>query len=194
MFLARDPIGIKPLYVGVKDGTLYFASEIKALVEATDNICEFPAGHYFHTQTGLRQYYTLGQQKNQETGQIFSSQKQASIAIHNSVRKAVIKRMMADVPVGVSLSGGLDSSIVAAVARQANNQLNTFAIGVEGSPDLEAAQTVATYLGTRHHARTFTQQEMLQVLPEVIYYLESFDPALVRSALPNYLLAKLAPE
>ena len=196
LFLARDPIGVKPLYVGMKNGTIYFASEIKALAEATDNICEFPAGHCFHTQTGLRQYYRLGQQQdqNQETGPPFSSQTQASHTIHDSVHKAVIKRMMADVPVGVSLSGGLDSSIVAAVARQVNDQLMTFAIGVEGSPDLEAAQKVATYLGTRHHARTFTQQEMQQVLPEVIYYLESFDPALVRSALPNYLLAKLAAE
>jgi asparagine synthase (glutamine-hydrolysing) len=115
-------------------------------------------------------------------------------AIRHKLYEAVEKRMIADpdVPVGVSLSGGLDSSLVAAIAREGRDELNTFVVGISGSDDLVASQDIADTLGTRHHRYEYTFEEMLDALPEVIYHLESFDAALVRSAIPNYFLAKLA--
>ncbi|HEX5836459.1 MAG TPA: asparagine synthase-related protein, partial [Anaerolineales bacterium] len=115
-------------------------------------------------------------------------------AIKSSLRSAVHKRLLADVPVGVSLSGGLDSSIVTALAREETEKLHSFAVGVEGSPDLAAARRMSNYLGTVHHEYVYSTQDMVRALPDVLYYLESFDPALVRSAIPNYFLAKLAAE
>ena len=100
--------------------------------------------------------------------------------------------MIADVPVGISLSGGLDSSIIAMLASRETKHLHSFAVGMEGSEDLIAARKMAHILGTQHYEKIYTQEEMLEVLPKVIYHLESFDPALVRSAIPNYFLAKLA--
>ena len=109
------------------------------------------------------------------------------------LRDAVVKRLMADVPVGVLLSGGLDSSLVACLARQHyEGALHSFAVGTPGSPDLEASQRVARALGTVHHVRTFTEAEAERVLPAVIYHLESFDAPLVRSALANYLVFEAA--
>jgi asparagine synthase (glutamine-hydrolysing) len=106
----------------------------------------------------------------------------------------VYKRLLADVPVGVSLSGGLDSSIVTALAREATEHLHSFAVGVEGSPDLEAARRMSRHLDTIHHEYIYSTHDMVEALPNVLYHLESFDPALVRSAIPNYFLAKLASE
>ncbi len=115
-------------------------------------------------------------------------------AIKSRLREAVYKRLLADVPVGVSLSGGLDSSIVTTLAREETEQLHSFAVGVTGSPDLEAARQMSKYLDTIHHEYIYTMPDMIAALPNVLYYLESFDPALVRSAIPNYFLAKLASE
>jgi asparagine synthase (glutamine-hydrolysing) len=98
--------------------------------------------------------------------------------------------MLADVPVGVSLSGGLDSSIVSMLACEGTEQLHSFAVGVEGSEDLPAARLMAEHLNTQHHELVYTAQDMVDALPDVLYYLETFDPALVRSAIPNYFLAK----
>jgi asparagine synthase (glutamine-hydrolysing) len=108
------------------------------------------------------------------------------------LKDAVQKRLLADVPVGISLSGGLDSSIVALLANAGTDHLHSFAVGMEGSEDLQAARKVADFLGTQHHERIYTERDMLNVLPRVIYHLESFDPALVRSAIPNYFLAEMA--
>ena len=117
---------------------------------------------------------------------------QALRAIRATLEGAVRKRLMADVPLGISLSGGLDSSIVAYLAREDVERLDTFAVGMEGSADLAAARVVARRLGTRHHEYVYTEQEVREVLPEVIYALESCDVALVRSAVPNSFLARLA--
>ncbi|MBN1459408.1 MAG: asparagine synthase B [Armatimonadetes bacterium] len=187
--LARDPLGIKPLYVGEKNGALVFGSEIKAMLVACDEVGEFPPGHVFTSNAGLQQYYEL--EGSRET---VSAIDQAERGVRRRLEAAVRKRLLADVSVGVFLSGGLDSSLIAALARAHKDPLDSFAVGTEDSEDLVRARRVSKYLGTRHHERVYTLKEALAVLPEVIYYLESFDCALVRSAVPNYLLAKLARE
>jgi asparagine synthase (glutamine-hydrolysing) len=187
LFLARDPIGIKPLYYGEKDGGLYFASEIKALAQITDDIHEFPAGHWYHSKKGFHPFF----QVNSDTLDI-QDEHQATGAIRETLTEAVRLRMIADVPVGISLSGGLDSSIIAMLANHETSHLHSFAVGMEGSEDLKAAQMMADRLGTNHHQYIYTEEDMIRALPKVIYHLESFDPALVRSAIPNFFLAELA--
>ena len=191
-FLARDPLGIKPLYYGKSaDGKrFFFASEIKALVGHVKRIKEFPAGHWYHSRLGWHKYYQLEKTIDPFEG----NESEAVTAIQSTLRMAVYKRLLADVPVGVSLSGGLDSSIVTALAREETEHLHSFAVGVEGSPDLSAARQMSRHLDTIHHEYVYTTQDMVEALPQVLYYLESFDPALVRSAIPNYFLAKLASE
>jgi asparagine synthase (glutamine-hydrolysing) len=184
---ARDPLGIKPLYMGKKGGMLYFASEIKALALATDDIHLFPAGYYYHSKTGWHCFYDL----RKEYPRFDGTEVEAIEQIRTTLRQAVVKRLMADVPVGVSLSGGLDSSIVALLAQHEMGNLHSFAVGMQKGRDLPAARKMATLLKTNHHEYVYTEKEMLEVLPQVIYHLESFDPALVRSAIPNYFLARL---
>lgn len=187
LFMARDPLGIKPLYYGERDGMFYFASEIKALALVTNEIREFPAGHWYHSKRGMHTFYEV----NPAPVKI-QDEAQAIRMIRSTLKDAVQKRLLADVPVGISLSGGVDSSIVAVLANAGTDHLHSFAVGMEGSEDLQAARRMAETLGTRHHERMYTEQEMLDALPKVIYQLESFDPALVRSAIPNYFLAELA--
>ncbi len=191
IFLARDPLGIKPLYYGNKDGDLHFASEVKALSLVTDDIREFPAGYWYHSKKGWQQFYTLENMLADEMPDM-QNEDDAVQAIHASVKAAVRKRLMSDVPLGVSLSGGLDSSIVSMIASQDTPGLHSFVVGVEGGEDLEASRLMADTLGTQHHEYIYNEQDMLKVLPDVVYYLESFDPALVRSAIPNYMLAEMA--
>lgn len=192
MFMARDPLGIKPLYYGKSaDGKkFYFASEIKALMGQVGRIKEFPAGHWYHSRLGWHKYYQLEKTIRPFRG----TQDDAIPKIKSTLRSAVYKRLLADVPVGVSLSGGLDSSIVTALAREETENLHSFAVGVDGSPDLEAARQMSRHLETVHHEYVYDTQDMVEALPNVLYHLESFDPALVRSAIPNYFLAKLASE
>lgn len=194
LFLARDPIGIKPLYYAVNKGQVWFASEAKALIGQVKGIKEFPAGHWWHSHQGMNQYYdfnAVGKKSNGKNGRPDMRDFQI---IQETLRGATHKRMIADeeVPVGVSLSGGLDSSIIAALAHEVKSDLDTFAVGTTGGTDVPASQRVADHLGTRHHIYQYDFQEMLDSLPEVIYHLESFDAPLVRSAIPNYFLARLA--
>lgn len=187
--MARDPLGIKPLYLGKSaDGaTTYFASEIKTLQGLATSIQEFPAGHWLHSKTGWHRYYNI-----RKTIQPFSgSEADALPLIRETLYNAVQKRLLSDVPVGVSLSGGLDSSIVSMLACKGTEQLHSFAVGVEGSEDLAAAQQMSEFLNTQHHQLIYNEADMVKALPEVLYYLETFDPALVRSAIPNYFLARL---
>jgi len=192
IFLARDPIGIKPLYYGTsKDGNQFvFASEIKALVGVVEGIREFPAGYWYHSRLGWHKYFQL----EEEIRPFDGSEGDSLPAIRTTLREAVYKRLLADVPVGVSLSGGLDSSIVTTLAREETEQLHSFAVGVAGSADLLAARQMSRYLDTIHHEYIYTVPDMIAALPNVLYHLESFDPALVRSAIPNYFLAKIASE
>jgi len=187
IILARDPLGIKPLYLGRRNGALVFASEIKALMKAYDNVEEFPAGHIYSSKTGLRRYYHL------EPGTPDVTDVETALqGIRERLEAAVVKRLIADVDVGVFLSGGLDSSLISALARRHKHPLDSFSIGTADSPDKDCAWQVAEFLGTRHHQYIYTIAEAIQALHEVIYFLESFDCALVRSAIPNYFLARLA--
>ncbi len=184
---ARDPIGIKPLYYGTSEDNVFFSSEIKALVEHTEEIKEFPNGYYYHSQEGLQPYYQLPQE------QVFIKDVDTVIAkIRQTLSTSVDKRLMSDVPVGVFLSGGLDSSVIAALMKQRLPELHSFSVGLPNSPDLKAARLVAEHLGTIHHEYVYTEEEMQAVLPDVIYYLESYDPSLVRSAIPCYIVSRLA--
>jgi len=188
--MARDPLGIKPLYYGVTANKkpYYFASELKALKGLTPAVHEFPAGYWYHSKKGWHRYYNI-----HETIQPFvGSESDALPLIRTTLYEAVQKRLLADVPVGVSLSGGLDSSIVSALACEGTEQLHSFAVGVDGSKDLAASRQMSEVLNTEHHQLIYNSDDMVKALPEVLYYLETFDPALVRSAIPNYFLAKLA--
>jgi len=187
IFIARDPIGIKPLYYGFDEKRIYFASEIKALVNHAHHIYEFPNGYYFHSTKGIKSYYHLP-----KNGNFITQVEDAIAAIKTSLKKSVKKRLRADVPIGVFLSGGLDSSVIAALMNKAIPELHSFSVGLNGSADLKAARIMADYLGTIHHEYIYTENEMLEILPEVIYYLESFDPALVRSAVPCFFVSRLA--
>ena len=189
LFVARDPIGIKPLYLGRRKGSLLFASEIKALIGLCDDVTEFPPGSWFHSQTGIRSYYEV---PNQEPTS--GTVAEYITGVRETLEQAVTKRLMSDVPVGTFLSGGLDSSIIAALVRPHVNELHTFSVGIEGSRDLEAARLVARHLDTVHHEYLLVPSEVVQKLPEIIYHLESFDQDLVRSAIPCYFTARLAAE
>lgn len=187
LLLARDPLGVKPLYIGKVEDKLVFASEMKALLTQTHQFIEFPPGHFLASRGGVKQYYALPEDTKSD-----ASFEKAAREVRRLLCDSVQSRMLSDVPLGAFLSGGLDSSIIAAIAVRQNRKLKTFSVGMEGSPDLAAAREVAQYLKTDHYERTFTPREAVDVLPKVIRQLESFDSALVRSAIPNYFLAELA--
>jgi len=187
IFAARDRLGIKPLYYGFKSGKMGFASEIKAL-KGFDDITEVPPGYYYSNTTGFKQYYSLECEENPE----LDNEEKICALIRENLFKSVKRRLVSDVPVGIFLSGGLDSSIIAALMNPYVDKLHTFAVGTEGSEDLAAARKVAEYLNTRHHEYIYSEKEMRNSVNEVIYYLESFDAPLVRSALPNYFVARAA--
>ena len=193
--LARDPIGIKPLYYCEPDTTtgktLRFASEMKALTDAGVAIHEVAPGTVY-SATGSRTFYEV---PNHQPEYSDDTDVPALIQdIRDTLTYAVERRLMSDVPLGAFLSGGLDSSIIAAIAKEKMGELHTFSVGVEGSPDLKAARFVSDYLGTVHHEYVFTLAEVKKALPEIIYGLESFDKDLVRSVVPTYFTARLAAE
>ncbi len=195
-FAARDTMGIKPLYYAQEKNGIYFASELKSLIGVTREVLEFPPGHYYTLETGIRPYRELDAPFSSIECWVEEDIEEAMANIRQKLEQAVVKRLMADVPLGVLLSGGLDSSLVSAIARKytSGEQLNSFCVGMESGNDLPAARIVADYLGTVHHEYVYTRKEVLDVLPQVIYYLESFDPSLVRSAVPTYFVSRLAAE
>lgn len=197
VFAARDPLGIKPLYYGTKNGKYYFASELKCLYQVVEEIKEFPPGHYFTRKDGFVPYRTVNRLRAQSSIYGQGSLEEIKHNLRSLLEQSVRKRMMSDVALGVLLSGGLDSSLISAIASQRNpgsKPIQSFCIGLEGSSDLAAARTVADYIGTDHHEYVYTQQELLEAIPKVIYHLESFEPSLVRSAIPTYFVSKLASE
>ncbi|XP_024524654.1 asparagine synthetase [glutamine-hydrolyzing] 2 [Selaginella moellendorffii] len=194
---ARDPIGITPLYFGWgSDGSVWFASEMKALVDDCERFETFPPGHLYSSKAGgLRRWYNPPW-----FSESIPSMPYNPLALREAFEKAVVKRLMTDVPFGVLLSGGLDSSLVASVAsrhlastkagRQWGPQLHTFCVGLKGSPDLKAAKEVADYLGTIHHEFYFTIQEGLDALRDVIYHIETYDVTTIRASTPMFLMSR----
>ncbi len=192
LMLARDPIGIKPLYYGRRrqpggHASTVFASEIKALVGHVDEMAEFPPGSVYTTAEGFSTFYEVPHLRPTP-----DPVDEHVARVRRTLEAAVGKRLMSDVPVGAFLSGGLDSSIIAALIRPQVEDLHTFSVGTPGSRDLEAARLVARHLGTIHHEYTITAEEVLEKLPQIIYHLESFDQDLVRSAIPCFFCSRLA--
>jgi len=201
-FIARDHMGIIPLYMGWDgDGTFYVASELKALEGVCSKIELFPPGHYFHSKDSAPTAWYTPDWKD------FEKVKNNTTSIeelHDALSDAVHRQLMSDVPYGVLLSGGLDSSITSALAKKfaAHRvetddqqaawwpQLHSFSVGLEGSPDLAAAQEVAKHIGTVHHEIKFTIQEGLDAIREVIYHLETYDITTIRASTPMYLMAR----
>jgi asparagine synthase (glutamine-hydrolysing) len=200
--IARDPIGIIPLYYGHDGhGQLFVASEMKALMDVCNQVHEFPPGHSWCSgQDQPRQWYFRDWSDFEHVENAVTDK----AALREALEQAVVSHLMTDVPYGVLLSGGLDSSITAALAalhasRRVEDheespawwpQLHSFAIGLEGSPDLLAAQKAADHIGTVHHGFVFTIQEGLDALEEVIYHLETYDVTTIRAATPMFLLAR----
>jgi len=202
--VARDPIGVNPLYVGWDhQENFYVASEMKALVGICERIREFPPGHYYlahEAEKGFQKYY---KPKWAEPG-FYPSEPYHSDLLRTALEAAVHRQLMCDVPYGVLVSGGVDSSIVAAVAAKFSArrvdeddrvgawwpQLHSFAIGLEGAPDLISARKVADHIGSVHHEIHFTVQEGLDALSDVIYHLESFDITSIRASTPMFLLMR----
>lgn len=191
---ARDPLGIKPLYMARIGEGLAFASELKAfdgLGLDQDQVQSIAPGALYDSVDGMRNWYRLPQ------GAAELAPHEAAEPIWRELRlvmeSAVRKWMVADVEVGSFLSGGLDSSIIAALAAQAlDRPLKTFAVGLDGSADLIAARLVAEHIGSDHHELSFTAEDLAEALPHVIYHLESADVDLVRSALPTHFATTLA--
>ncbi len=202
-FIARDHIGIVPLYTG-RDihGNLFVASELKALEGICNLIEEFPPGHYLYSRDGeFKKWYHRDWMEYDAVRDNTSSIEDLGIALEDAVHR----QLMSDVPYGVLLSGGLDSSIISAVAKkfapkriEADDkidawwpQLHSFAVGLEDSPDLAASKRVAEHIGTIHHAITFTLNEGLDAVRDVIYHIETYDVTTVRASTPMYLLARV---
>ncbi|MDQ3767860.1 MAG: asparagine synthase B [Actinomycetota bacterium] len=189
LFVARDPLGIKPLYMGRRNGSLVFASELKALAGRADQICEFPPGTSWHSTHGWERFYEVPEPPVEE-----DSVEGWCSRLRAALDDCVAKQRMSDVPVGAFLSGGLDSSILAALLRRHADELHTFSVGLEGSGDLAAARVVAEHLDTIHHEHVLTREEIAEALPAIVWHLESFDQDLVRSAVPSWFTARLARE
>lgn len=188
-FIARDTYGTKPLYISVNGNQTLLASEIKSLSPLTDNIKIFPPGHYYTEAKELKQYREVPTPK--ATNQL--AVQEAGTTLNKLLTTAIDKIFQEYHHVGSFLSGGLDSSVVVAAARKVSRKnLPTFAVGLENSGDIINARKAAEYLGTDHYEYLYTAEEMMEVLPEVIYHLESFDVELVNSSIGNYLAAKLA--
>ncbi|MBP2832180.1 asparagine synthase B [Aquimarina sp. U1-2] len=201
--IARDHMGIIPLYMGWdQNGTFYVASELKALEEVCTKIELFPPGHYLFSKDGkVKRWYTRDWSDYKAV-----QENQTSIdEVREALEAAVHRQLMSDVPYGVLLSGGLDSSVTSAIAKKYSEkrvesggtkaawwpQLHSFSVGLEGSPDLAAAQKVADHIGTVHHEIKFTIQEGLDAIKDVIYNLETYDITTIRASTPMYLMARV---
>lgn len=200
--IARDPIGMIPLYMGTDDdGTVYVASELKALEGFCKQYEAFPPGHYYYSRDGhAKQYY----KRDWADYDAVKDNGADTEELRQALEQAVRRQLMSDVPYGVLLSGGLDSSVISAVARKFSAtrvesggrdeawwpRLHSFAVGLKGAPDLAKARLVADHIGTVHHEINYTLQEGIDALSDVIYFTETYDVTTVRASTPMYLLAR----
>ena len=201
--VARDPIGVIPLYIGHdSDGKVYTASELKALEGQCDEYGPFMPGHFYWSRRGkMERYYKRDWFEYDNVKDNSSSVKE----IHDALENAVQRQLMSDVPYGVLLSGGLDSSVISAIAEKYSERrieedgktrawwprLHSFAVGLKGAPDLAKARMVANHIGTVHHEINYTIQEGLDAIRDVIYFIETYDVTTVRASTPMYLLARV---
>ena len=201
--IARDPIGVIPLYIGYdSDGTVYVASELKALEGQCEHYEPFLPGHYYWSrEPGMQRYY----RRDWFDFDAVKDNPASVSAIRDALTDAVRRQLMSDVPYGVLLSGGLDSSVVSAIAQNFSShrieddsrtpaywpRLHSFAVGLKGAPDLAKARIVADHIGTVHHEINYTIQEGLDAIRDVIYYIETYDVTTVRASTPMYLLARV---
>lgn len=201
--IARDPIGVIPLYIGYdSDGKVYCASELKALEGFCERYEPFLPGHYYWSKEGkMTRWYT----RDWMSYDAVKDNPASVSAIHDALEAAVKRQLMSDVPYGVLLSGGLDSSVISAIAKKYAArrietdgkkdawwpQLHSFAVGLKGAPDLIKAREVADYIGTVHHEINYTIQEGLDAVRDVIYFIETYDVTTVRASTPMYLLARV---
>ncbi|MBR1377584.1 MAG: asparagine synthase B [Bacteroidaceae bacterium] len=201
--IARDPIGVIPLYIGYdSDGTVYVASELKALEGQCERYEPFLPGHYYWSrEPGMQRYY----RRDWFAFDAVKDNTASVSAIREALTDAVRRQLMSDVPYGVLLSGGLDSSVVSAIAQKFSShrieddsrtpaywpRLHSFAVGLKGAPDLAKARIVANHIGTVHHEINYTIQEGLDAIRDVIYYIETYDVTTVRASTPMYLLARV---
>ncbi len=208
-FVARDPIGVIPLYIGFdNDGKVYVSSELKALEGQCDRYEPFLPGHYYSSKEadkGLQRWYTRDWMQGKTVPKEELSYGDAVEEVRLGLMNAVKRQLMSDVPYGVLLSGGLDSSVISAIAaryashRVENNgateawwpRLHSFAVGLKGAPDLAKAKLVADHIGTVHHEINYTIQEGLDAIRDVIYFIETYDVTTVRASTPMYLLARV---
>ena len=201
--IARDPIGVIPLYIGYdSDGKVYVASELKALEGFCERYEPFLPGHYYYSaDPGMKRYY----QRDWFSYDAVKDNTASVAAIHDALTDAVKRQLMSDVPYGVLLSGGLDSSVISAIAEKFSEhrieddsktkaywpRLHSFAVGLKGAPDLAKAKMVADHIGTVHHEINYTIQEGLDAIRDVIYFIETYDVTTVRASTPMYLLARV---
>ena len=205
--VARDPIGVIPLYIGYDpDGKVYVASELKALEGQCDHYEPFLPGHYYWSKDpGMKRYYHRDWMEGKTRPKSTLSYGQAVEEIRQGLMSAVKRQLMSDVPYGVLLSGGLDSSVISAISERYSStrvenggetraywpRLHSFAVGLKGAPDLAKAKLVADYIGTVHHEINYTIQEGLDAIRDVIYFIETYDVTTVRASTPMYLLARV---
>jgi len=196
LLAARDLLGIKTLFYGWKDGNLYLGSELKSLVQVTDDVHSFPAGHFMDERGHLTRFAALPQKP---PSPFHADLDEMIRQVRSIIQKSFDNRVDFRVPTASLLSGGIDSSVIAALASEAvkkkfgeGARLKTFSLGVGVSQDILNARLVAEHLDTDYHEYIVSLEELLAVLPEVVYYLESFDPSLVRSSASNFLISQYA--
>ncbi|CAI0387684.1 unnamed protein product [Linum tenue] len=195
--VARDAVGITSLYIGWGlDGSIWISSELKGLNDDCEHFQCFPPGHLYSSKNGgFRRWYNPIW-----FSEAIPSSPYDPLVLRRAFENAVIKRLMTDVPFGVLLSGGLDSSLVASItashlagtkaAKQWGSQLHCFCVGLEGSPDLKAAREVADYLGTVHHEFHFTVQDGIDAIEDAIYHIETYDVTTIRASTPMFLMSR----
>mmetsp|Transcript_25705 Transcript_25705/g.56002 ORF Transcript_25705/g.56002 Transcript_25705/m.56002 type:complete len:581 (+) Transcript_25705:100-1842(+) len=201
-YAARDPLGVTCMYIGWgRDGSVWLSSEMKCIKDDCARFQQFPPGHYYSSKTGeFKRYFNPKFYLDHEAKpERFPSTPLDLVALRTAFETSVKKRMMSDVPFGVLLSGGLDSSLVAAIAARhvatdpsmsTWGRLHSFCIGLPGSPDLAAARKVADYLKTDHHEFTFTVEEGIDAIENVIYHVETFDTTTIRASTPMFLMSR----